>query len=244
MHTASLIESRQRASAVARELPNVQNASIDMSSSMARMLTAVVGLALVEQQAVADQAHWSFEALFGDAYNFDSRTRVRHEALAEFDVDGDYETRGLEGPLHYAWRVARWNDDKAWELQLLHHKLYLGDPPSPIHALSVSHGFNIITVSRAFELDGWRVRVGVGPVITHAEARVAGTSYDGPYELAGAAALVGAGRTLALTSRLYLLGEISATFGYIEANPDGTPELEISIRNPALHGQIGLGFRF
>ena len=84
----------------------------------------------------------------------------------------------------------------------------------------------------------------MGPVVTHAEARIAGTSYNGPYELAGAAALIGAGRVLALTSHLYLLGEISATFGYIEVNPEGTPELEFNIRNPALHAQVGLGYRF
>jgi hypothetical protein len=215
-----------------------------MSKLIAPALCGVVGLVLVGQQAAADDAHWSFEALVGDAYSFDSRTRVRHEALGRSSVNGDYETRGLEGPLHYAWRIGRWQDDKGWELQLLHHKLYLQHPPSPIEALSVSHGFNIATINRAFGFDGWRARVGVGPVITHAEARIAGTSYNGPYELAGAAALVGAGRSIALTSNLYVLGEISATFGYIEANPGGTPDLEFSIRNPALHAQIGLGYRF
>jgi hypothetical protein len=215
-----------------------------MSKPIACLLFTLVGVVLVEQPAVADDAHWAFDVLIGDAYNFDSRTRVRHVSVGRVSIDGEFETRGLEGPLHYAWRVARWEDDKAWELQLLHHKLYLQDPPSPIESLSVSHGFNIITVNRAFEFDGWRARIGLGPVVTHAEARIAGTSYNGPYELAGAAALIGAGRVLALTSHLYLLGEISATFGYIEVNPEGTPELEFNIRNPALHAQVGLGYRF
>jgi hypothetical protein len=226
------------------ELRDVNEASNGMSKLIAHVVCVVVGLALVEQPAIADEARWSFEALIGDAYNLDSRTRVRQEAVGHVSLEGDYETRGLEGPLHYAWRISRWNDDKAWELQLLHHKLYLQDPPNPIEALSVSHGFNIITVNRAFEFDQWRARVGVGPVLAHAEARIAGTSYDGPYELAGVAALVGAGRILALTTNLYVLGEISATFGYIEANPEGAPELEFSIRNPALHAQIGLGYQF
>jgi hypothetical protein len=119
-------------------------------------------------------------------------------------------------------------------------QLYLQDPPSPIESLSVSHGFNIITVNRAFEFDGWRARIGVCPVVTHAEARIGAPSYNGPYELAGAAALIAAGRVLALTSHLYLLGEVSATFGYIEANLNGMPELEFNVRNPALHAQVGL----
>ena len=187
---------------------------------------------------------WAFEALIGDAYNFHSSTRIEHEATGRRHWDGNYETRGLEGPLHYAWRIARWRDDAAWELQLLHHKLYLQDPQPPIEALSVSHGFNIITINRAMRFGPWRARVGVGPVVTHAEARIAGTSYDGPYELAGAAFLVGGGREVRLTEHLYALGEFSATYGHVEAQPKGTPRLELSISNPALHAHIGLGYRF
>ena len=104
--------------------------SDDMSKPIACLLFTLVGVVLVEQPAVADDAHWAFDVLIGDAYNFDSRTRVRHVSVGRVSIDGEFETRGLEGPLHYAWRVARWEDDKAWELQLLHHKLYLQDPPT------------------------------------------------------------------------------------------------------------------
>jgi hypothetical protein len=217
-----------------------------MSALLWRLAGAfVVALGLTTQQsAKADDAEWSFEAMIGDAYNLDSRTRVVHPSLGDVSFGGEYETRGLEGPLHYAWRVARRQEGRAWELQLLHHKLYLQDPPAGIDALSVSHGFNIVTVNRAFDFAGWRARMGIGPVITHVEASIAGTTYDGPYELAGAAVLLGLGRAFAITSHFYLLGEVGATFGYVEADPSGTPELELTIRNPAVHAQIGAGYRF
>jgi hypothetical protein len=191
-----------------------------------------------------DRVHWSAELLIGDAYNADSATHIKHETLGDVAFTGDYQTRGFEGPFHYAWRVARWDEDRGWELQLLHHKLYLQNRPTGVDLLSVSHGFNILTFNRALQFGSWRVRGGVGPVITHAEATILGTSYDGPYELAGAAVLVGVDRKVQLSTRLYVLGELAATYGYVHAHPDGTPRLELTIRNPAIHAQLGVGYRF
>lgn len=210
-----------------------------------RALTCSLSWALVFSQAVAsEEPAWSLEVLIGDAFNFDSRTHIRYDQSAPLDLDGDYETRGLEAPLHYTVRLAHWDQDRAWELQVLHHKLYLRNRPPAVDALSVSHGFNIVTLNRAYALDRWRLRVGLGPVVAHPEARIGGTSYDGPYELAGVAGLGGIGTGLAITPNLSIVGEITATFGYIEAHPQGSPDLSFSIRNPAIHAQLGIGFRF
>ncbi|GFE82878.1 hypothetical protein GCM10011487_48780 [Steroidobacter agaridevorans] len=194
--------------------------------------------------ATAAQSHWSVELLVGEAYNARSTTRIEQGALGRLSTSGDYETRGLEAPFHYAWRISRWQGNSAWELQLLHHKLYLKNPPDGVDSLSVSHGFNIVSFNRAWESGGWRFRAGVGPVVTHAEANIAGTAYDGPYELAGAAVLVGVGHRLDLGPHFYLLGEVSASLGWIDAHPRGDPDLEIGIRNPALHAELGAGYRF
>lgn len=192
----------------------------------------------------ASDPTWSIELLLGDAYDLDSSTRIEHGTLGRQAISGDYETRGLEAPFHYAWRIARWQENGAWELQLLHHKLYLKNRPAGVDSLSVSHGFNIVSFNRAWVSGGWLIRAGIGPVITHAEANIAGTVYDGPYELAGAAILAGAGRKLTLGTHFYLLGEISASLGWISAHPRGEPDLKFDIRNPALHAQIGAGYRF
>ena len=209
-----------------------------------RLFSPLVTLLLSSVAYSAGAADWSLELLVGDAYNANSRTRIEQEDLGRLSFTGDYETRGLEGPLHYAWRVARWEDARAWELQLLHHKIFLQNRPTGLDALSVSHGFNMLTFNRALEYDGWRMRAGLGPVITHVEARVAGSSYDGPYELSGAAALIGLGRRLDFGRHIYLVGEVSATFGYIRAQPDGDSRLRVTIRNPAVHAQAGVGYRF
>ena len=213
---------------------------ISLSSATIVLLAQLGGV----QALASEPAAWSLDVLIGDAYNFSSQTQIEHVQVGAGSFGGDYETRGFEGPLHYAWRIAHWQDDRAWELQFLHHKLYLRNGPPAVETLSVSHGFNIVTLNRAFKLDGWLLRVGVGPVIAHPEARISGSPYDGPYEVGGAAAMAGIGRSLALTPRLFLHAELEMTFGYIDVHPEGSPDLEITILNPAAHAQIGLGYGF
>jgi hypothetical protein len=213
---------------------------ISLSSATIVLLMQLAGMEAVASEATT----WSLEVLIGDAYNISSQTQIEHVQVGAASFGGDYETRGFEGPLHYTWRIAHWQNDRAWELQLLHHKLYLRNRPPAVETLSVSHGFNIVTLNRAFKLDGWLLRVGVGPVIAHPEARVSGSPYDGPYEVGGAAAMAGIGRSLALTPKLFLHAELEMTFGYIEVHPEGSPDLEVSILNPAAHVQIGLGYGF
>ena len=196
------------------------------------------------QALAAQQPEWSAEMLLGDAFNLKSHTHIHSEPVSPAAFGGDYETRGFEGPLHYALRLTRWSQDRGWELQLLHHKLYLRNRPSAVEALSISHGFNIVTLGRAYAMGPWRFRFGLGPVIAHPEARIAGVSYPGDYELAGAAALGSVGATFDLTLRWALVGEIAATFGYADVHPSGEPDLRFTVRNPALHAQVGIAYRF
>jgi hypothetical protein len=116
-----------------------------------QLLRGVLGSTALCATAAADEpAYWSFELLIGDADNFTSHTRIEHAADPAIELNGDYETRGFESPLHYALRVARWENDRAWELELLHHKVYLQNRPASVESLSVSHGFNIVSLNRAY----------------------------------------------------------------------------------------------
>lgn len=67
-------------------LRDVVEASKGMSKSIVHVACVVVGLVLVEQRAIAEDANWSFEALIGDAYSFDSRTRVRYEVVGRLSL--------------------------------------------------------------------------------------------------------------------------------------------------------------
>lgn len=212
---------------------------------LSRLFACILGCALsAAQAAAAEPDGWVVQLLIGNAINFNSRTRIQFADREAVVIGGDYDTEGLESPLHYTARIARWTDGRAWEFQWLHHKLFLSNRPAGVDALAVSHGFNIVTINRAWQRDPFLFRLGAGPVIAHPEAQIGAASYNGPYELAGAAALGGVGARWSLTRSIDVLAEISATFGRIEVNPEGEPDLHFSIRNPALHAQIGIGYRF
>ena len=215
-----------------------------MKLVIGQVAAALACLVASAQPAAAHAPEWSAELLIGDAFNLTSRTHIHHAQTSAAAFGGDYETRGFEGPLHYAWRLTRWTQDRGWELQLLHHKLYLRNRPQGVEALSVSHGFNIVTLGRAYALDPWRFRVGLGPVIAHPEARIGGVTYGGGYELAGAAAIGSVGATFEVAPHWSIVGEIAATFGYADVHPSGEPDLRFSVRNPAIHAQLGFGYRF
>ena len=44
--------------------------------------------------------------------------------------------------------------------------------------------------------------------------------------------------------KLELVAELAATFGYVSTHPQGAPDLDFSVRDPAIHAQVGLGYRF
>ena len=192
--------------------------------------------------ASAAAQNWSVEAYVGDAFNLRTRLQVTQEGGFSRAVTADYETRGFETPLYYMLRVARWQDTRAWEGALIHHKVYLRNPPDGISDLSISHGFNMVVLNRAARAGDWTYRIGAGPVITHAEATINGVRYDGPYRLSGAALLAGGGRRFNLGKSVFASAEVMASIGYARPKLEGTPSARIEASNVALHAVLGLGF--
>jgi hypothetical protein len=153
------------------------------------------------------------EALGGNAYNFRRGLQITQEGGYSESVRADYDTRGWHSPLYYMPRAGRWTESRGWELSVLHHKLYLSNPPA-------------------------------GPVVTHAEATILGTRYDGPYRLAGVALVAGLGRRFYVAEATYVSLEAAMTAAYAKPQLGGTPAADLTVRNVALHGLLGLGFDF
>lgn len=211
--------------------------------AMTRMASAVVALTLPLLCAAADE-RWSLEAYVGDAYNFRTRLEIEQDGGYSRSLRADYETRGFERPLYYMVRAARWQEARAWEAALIHHKLYLRNPPDGVTALSISHGFNIVSVNRAARAGQWSYRLGAGPVVTHAEAVINGVAYDGPYKLSGAALLAGGGRRFEVGKSVFLSAELMATAAYASVTLPGSPQAKLRASNAAVHALIGVALEF
>jgi len=184
------------------------------------------------------------EAFGGNAYNFKSSLGITQEGRFSESQSANYETRGFRSPPYYVLRAGYWTGERAWELSLMHHKIYLTNPPPGVSDLSVSHGFNILSLNRAYRAGDWTWRFGAGPVITHAEATILGTKYDGPYRLAGAALLAAAGRRFQLGRSTYLAVEGAATAAYAQPRLEGPPDAELRVTNFAVHAMLGIGHEF
>ncbi|MFM9883045.1 MAG: hypothetical protein ACKVQT_08460 [Burkholderiales bacterium] len=187
---------------------------------------------------------WTIEASLGNAYNLRAPLKVEQDGGYSRSLTASYETRGFEAPPHYLLRASRWNGESAWELSFIHHKIYLENPPDGVSSLSVSHGFNIATLNRAYRSGNWMVRFGAGPVITHAEAAINGTRYDGPYQLSGFAALAGGGYRHYFRQKTFVSLEGAVTAAYARPKMNGPPDARLSITNIALHGFLGIGQEF
>jgi hypothetical protein len=134
-------------------------------------------------------------------------------------------------------RIALWRELRGWELQLLHHKLYLENPARGIESFEVSHGENLITFARVWRrsLD-WRI--GAGPVVTHVEGRARGEDIGSGYHLSGGALIAGAGRRFRLSQTFFAELQGDVTFSYADI-PIRNGRARVP--NAAVHALVGLG---
>lgn len=190
------------------------------------------------------EPEWLLEACTGTAHNFTSPLTIRQAGFADFRMDARYETRPFSGSPYDSLRVGWWKGRSGWELQLLHHKLYLANPSTVVSDLEISHGYNLLTANRALELRGWTLRAGAGIVVTFPETTVRGRKRPAEsmgYDLSGITAGVGAGRRWPQETRLALSAELRLTLSWARIPVfDG----DADVPNRAFHALLGLAYRF
>ena len=194
-------------------------------------------------------AEWELRLGLGAVSNLASPLTVRQGSFEEIRVDdADYETRPFESPVYYSVRAGRWDAGRGWELELIHLKLFLSDPPPEIQRFAVSHGYNLVTVNRGWDLGRVVLRLGAGGVIAHPESTIRGRTapeegglFDSGYHLTGPAVQGAAEWRLGLGERWVLGVEGKATAARAEVPVAGG---EAEVPSYALHALVGLGYRF
>jgi hypothetical protein len=128
----------------------------------------------------------------------------------------------------------------------MHHKVYLADPPPEVQSFGASHGFNLVTLQRAWPHRLAELRAGAGIVLAHAESTVRGRRYDetqglfaAGYHVAGPAALVAAARRWSPQPWLALALEARASVAPARVPIAGG---EARFTNVALHLMVGVAF--
>lgn len=141
---------------------------------------AVALAAATPAVARAGEASWGVQLLLGGPLNFRTPLTIRQDGEPKLRVSrARWSTEPFRAPLYYAIGVFRRDGGREWALELLHQKLFLENPPPEVERFSISHGFNLVTVSRGFrQADGLWARVSAGAVIAHPESTIRDRAYD------------------------------------------------------------------
>lgn len=192
------------------------------------------------------QNGWSIEVAGGFALNAPTRLTIRQTGQPDLRIAARYASRSFASPIYYALRVGRWARGGAWEIEFIHHKLYLRNPPAEVQQFEVSHGFNIITVNRALPIGRAVWRPGVGMVLAHPESMIRGRAFDTGggllgwgYYVAGPAAQLAVARRFGVADRLFVSAEGKVTAAYARVPvQDG----RATLTNVAFHALLGVGY--
>ncbi len=119
----------------------------------------------------------------GAVYNVPLPLKIRQDGSPTLKFTAKYDTKPFDSPPYYQIRYSRWNKDKAWEFEMIHHKLYLSNKPNEIQEFTITNGYNLLLINRAFrkkfkENIPFIYRIGFGPVITHPESTIRGKKFD------------------------------------------------------------------
>lgn len=194
------------------------------------------------------QESWIFEVFTGSAYNFTTPLSIRQPGQDDIELNARYEERWLEGSPYYGWRIAKWEDNHAWEFELIHHKLYLDNLPLEVQHFEISHGYNLLTINRAWKRKGLIYRLGAGVVVTHPETTIRGETLpsdrgfiDGGFYLSGPTAQAAVQKRFYIWKKLFFTveGKLTASYARIPIS-DG----HANVPNVAVHGIFGLGYVF
>ena len=202
--------------------------------------SVALAAALFFPSAVRAEDRFRAQFFGGTSWSVPSTLAVDQSGLSRLEFRARWETRPLEDAPYYAARVALWSGRRGWELQLLHHKIYLTNETAEVERFEVSHGWNLITLQRADRGRAVEWRAGAGAVVAHTEGRIRGRDVDtGAYQLSGAGALVGAGKSFAISRRFFASAEAQVTLSWARV-PIQTGHARTV--NAAFHVLFGFGF--
>jgi hypothetical protein len=206
-----------------------------------KLILLLPTLLLAHIPILFSESVWSIELGTGTAYSFSTTLKIEQTNQPEIRFTADYQTRPWQDAPYYEWRISRRSDRAAWELEFLHHKLYLKNNPPDVQHFEVSHGYNLLLVNRMWKLRFLDIRAGGGIVIAHTESDVRNLSMSANYDIAGIAGQVATAKRLYLSKNFFVNFEGKLTFASATvsvANGDAR------VPNIALHGLVGVGYDF
>lgn len=208
----------------------------------------IVFYLIVSLTASYSQSRWTFELRAGEVYNSPMPLIIRQQGYPDIKLMARYHTEAFTSPVYWDWRFSRWQNDKSWEFEVTHHKLYLDNTTPEVQKFNISHGFNMIMVNRGFVKKTYQYRAGVGIVLSHPESNIRGKEFgdsvddlDLGYYISGPVLNLAIGKPIHFGSRFFISAEAKTTFAYSSVK---VAQGHADVYNLAFHLILGFGVNF
>ena len=170
--------------------------------------------------SMAQKAAWSVELHGGLPYNIPAPLVIKQNNEETIRLTAHYRSEPMIAPIYWTGRISRLQNNALWEFETIHHKLFLDNTPPEVQFFSITHGYNIITLSRSYikSLDQEHsivIRIGAGIVLSHPENKIRDKEIDPKggifkmgYYLTGPVLNLAVGNRFYITKRIFVNGEI------------------------------------
>lgn len=182
----------------------------------------------------------------GLQYNVPLPLAIRQSGQPDMKLNARFDTRPFAEVPYYDIKVGTSRKPWAYELELVHHKLYLTDRLPEVDTFEITHGYNPLLLNVVCERWQVALRAGAGIVLTHPQTTVRGLRFPETggvlgWYVSGPAAQVGASRRLDV-GRHFFAGVEGKLVGAWARVPivDGSAD----VPNLSLHGLVSAGWRF
>lgn len=191
------------------------------TTSCMRTLVFIITFAFTfTDVALAQTGRWSFEIHGGLPYNIPAPLIIKQKNEETLRFNARYSSEPMIAPYYWVLRISRFQNNKSWEFEAIHHKLYLDNKPPEIQQFSISHGYNILVINRsfnklAFQKHSFILRLGAGVVLSHPENKIRNKSlyqnggvFDLGYYFTGPVLNISVAKRFYITNRLFVNTEI------------------------------------
>ena len=191
-------------------------------------------------------SEWNFQCSLGIVHNFQTPLIIHQQNEEVLEINAKYKSKYFKTPIYYCIRIGYQQKDIIWELETIHHKLYLQNTPNEVQEFSISHGYNLCTFNIVWLTEYLIVRAGLGFVLTHPETIIRNKEFSQNkglfklgYYITGPSLLLSTEKRIKLRKYIFLSieGKFTASYGRIPIE-----EGHAICPNLAAHLLFGLGF--
>jgi hypothetical protein len=182
----------------------------------------------------------------GLQYNVPMPIVIRQAGEQDIRLTAHFSTRPFFEVPYYDVKVGAVRKNWAYELELIHHKLYLDNRPPEVDTFEITHGYNPILLNAVRRQWGVAFRAGAGILLAHPQSTVRGLRFPETggilgWYVSGPAVQLSVSKWFDLSKQLFA-GFEGKFVGAWARVPIANGSADVP--NLSLHGLVSVGWRF